>query len=59
MEVEFRIARAGASFVRTWLVIVEFSEHFLRLIRLLDIRIAVSQTVEWPSFLKKLLPDNF
>jgi hypothetical protein len=40
MEVEFRVARAGLSFVRTWLVRVEFSEHFLRLIRLLDIRIA-------------------
>jgi hypothetical protein len=38
---------------------VEFSEHFLHLIRLLDIRIAVSETVEWPSFLKRLLSDNF
>jgi hypothetical protein len=59
MEVEFRSARAGPSFVRTWLVIVEFSVHFLHLIRLLDKRIAVSETVEWPSFLKKLPPDNF
>jgi hypothetical protein len=36
---------AGLSFVRTWSVIVEFSEHFLRLIRLLDIRTAACKTV--------------